>query len=144
MIGVEFDMVVPDSRQALELYEKVFEVERMEVTDLSVGLNEAIFKMYGTRFHLLDENPEYHLVAPSEEHLQTQWCNIMVADIQDTYKKAMEAGCAEVQAITEIPEFGVSNAIFKDPFGYIWMLHQVHREVNPEEKDRMWEEMKKN
>ena len=33
MTGVEIDMVVTDSLKALELYEKIFEVKRIEVTD---------------------------------------------------------------------------------------------------------------
>ena len=53
--GVEFDFVVKDSLQALALYESIFEVERLEVTDLPVGQNEAVFTIYGTRFHRLDE-----------------------------------------------------------------------------------------
>lgn len=48
--GVEFDFVVKDSLQALALYESIFEVERLEVTDLPVGQNEAVFTIYGTRF----------------------------------------------------------------------------------------------
>lgn len=35
MVGVEIDMVVPDSLEALSLYEKIFYVERVEVTDFS-------------------------------------------------------------------------------------------------------------
>ena len=36
MTGVEIDMVVTDSLKALELYEKIYEVERVEVTDRCV------------------------------------------------------------------------------------------------------------
>ncbi|KAF1083960.1 hypothetical protein SPSYN_02872 [Sporotomaculum syntrophicum] len=38
MVGVEIDMVVPDSLKALELYEKVFDIERVEVTDYPKGM----------------------------------------------------------------------------------------------------------
>ena len=37
MVGVEIDLVVPDSLKALELYEKVFEIERIEVTNFPKG-----------------------------------------------------------------------------------------------------------
>lgn len=33
IVGVEIDMVVKDSIQALEFYEKIFEIERVEVTN---------------------------------------------------------------------------------------------------------------
>ncbi|WP_417397378.1 VOC family protein [Halobacillus campisalis] len=68
----------------------------------------------------------------------------MVPDIEGTYGKAMDLGCTEVQPVTEIPDHGVSNAIFMDTFGYIWMLHQVHKDVSFEERKRLWEEKRVN
>lgn len=143
MIGVELDMVVKDSLKALALYEEIFEVERIEVTDLSRGENEVIFSLYDVRFHLLDENPEFYLIAPTSDDPKTSWVNVSVPDIQATYDKAMESGCTKIQGVTELPDYGVSNAIFMDPFGYIWMLHQIHKEVSHEERVRLWEESKK-
>jgi ribosomal-protein-alanine N-acetyltransferase len=68
------------------------------------------------------------------------WFNVVVPDIAETYKKAMAEGCQEIQAVTELPDYGVSNAIFADPFGHAWMLHQIHREVSFEERVRLAEE----
>ncbi len=107
MVGVEINMVVKDSVEALELYEKIFEVERIEVTNFDRGLNEAVFTIYGTRFHLLDENPEYQLVAPMEGDAKSMWVNMVVPDIKLTFNKAIEAGCSEIQPITEMKDFGV-------------------------------------
>lgn len=140
MTGVEIDMIVTDSKKALEFYEKIFDVERVEVTDFPKGENEVIFSLYGVRFHMLDENPEFELIAPKPDNPQTIWFNIMVPDINETYSKAMKTGCTELQPVTEIPDFGVSNAIFNDPFGYQWMLHQIHKEVSFEERMRLFEE----
>lgn len=141
MVGVEFDMVVKDSLKALELYEKIFdEIERVEVTSFPRGQNEAVFTLYGTRFHLLDENLEFHLTAPRPDDPKSFWFNILVSDIQETYKRAMDAGCKEIQPVTELSDYGVSNAIFRDSFGYVWMLHQIHREVSFEERIKLWEE----
>ncbi len=140
MVGVEIDMVVTDSVKALEFYEKIFDIERVEVSSFPKGQNEAIFTLYGVRFHMLDENPEFQLIAPATDAPKSIWYNILVPDIKETYQKAMGAGCAEVQPVTELPDFGVSNAIFSDPFGYIWMLHQMHRVVSHEERIKMWEE----
>ena len=142
MIGVEIDMVVADSLKALELYEKIFDIERIEVTAFPKGENEVIFSLYGVRFHMLDENPEFELKAPSSDEPQSIWFNIMVLDIKETFSKAISAGCTEVQPVTELTDYGVSNAIFMDAFGYLWMLHQVHKEVSFEERVRLWEEKK--
>ena len=64
----------------------------------------------------------------------------MVLDIKETYTKALDLGCKEIQPITEMREFGIENAIFLDPFGYVWMLHQVYKEVSFEERVKYIEE----
>lgn len=144
MVGVEIDFCVKDSLKALALYERIFEVERVEVTDYAPGSNEAVFNMYGTRFHMLDENPNYQLVAPKPGDPKPMWVNIMVPDIKATYDAAMDAGCTEVQPVIEMEAFGVSNAMFTDPFGYVWMLHQLHKIVSFEERKKLMEEMMSN
>lgn len=140
MIGVEIDMVVSDSVKALELYEQVFGAERVEVTAYERGLNEAVFTLFGTRFHLLDENPEYQLFAPKEGEGKPVWFNLVVSDLKSTFERVVKAGFTIVQQIAEMPEMGVSNAIACDPFGHLWMLHQVHREVSFEERIQHFDE----
>ncbi len=143
MIGVEIDMVVSDSINALELYEKIFDIERIEVTEFSKGENEVVFSLYGVRFHMLDENHQFQMIAPKPGDPKPIWFNIMVPDIAKTLSKAIIEGCTEVMPVTEMTDFGVSNAMFSDTFGYLWMLHQVHREVSFEERTKLWEERKK-
>lgn len=140
MIGVEIDMIVSDSIKALELYEKIFDIERIEVTEFSKGENEVIFSLYGVKFHMIDENHQLQMIAPKHDDPKPIWFNIMVPDIAKTYLKAINEGCIEVQPVTELTDFGVSNAMFSDAFGYLWMLHQVHREVSFEERKKLWEE----
>lgn len=140
MIGVEIDFVVPDSLKSLELYEKIFDLKRIEVTDFPKGLNEVIFSLYDVKFHMLDENPELMLVAPKAGDPKPMWFNVMVPDIKATYQKAVGSGCEEIQPIAKLEDFGVSNGIFSDPYGYIWMLHEVHREVSFEDRKKIFEE----
>lgn len=139
MGNVEIDFVVKDSLQAIELYEKIFDLEDVQVTDFPQGQNEVLFTLYDVHFHMLDENPEFQLFAPKPEDPKTMWVNVTVPDIQSAYNKALEAGCQEIQAVTEIPDFGVSNAMFMNPFGYIWLLHQVHKEMSFDEMKQKWE-----
>lgn len=143
MKGVEIDFVVTDSVAALELYEKIFEVERVEVTSFDRGQNEAVFNLYGVRFHMLDENPEFFLHAPTPDSPRTMWMNVMVEDIKDTWESAMAEGCTEVMPLTDMMDGAVTNAVFQDPFGYQWMLHQIHRMMSFEEREQMFEEQQK-
>lgn len=140
MIGVEIDLVARDSLESLRAYEAIFDVERIEVTSYERGLNEAVFTVYGTRFHLLDENPAYQLLAPKPGDPKPIWFNVVVPDIRKTYDKAMAAGCSPMQPITEAEAMGAINALFMDPFGYLWMLHEIVREVSFEERLRIMEE----
>ena len=144
MVGVEIDMVVKDSLKALDLYEKIFDIQRVEVSDFPRGENEVIFTLYGVRFHMLDENPEFELIAPTPDAPKSIWFNILVPDIKDTFSKAISAGCTEIQPVTQVPDYGVQNALFLDDFGYVWMLHQVDKEVSYEERTRLWEEKRGN
>lgn len=144
MTGVEIDFVTTDSLAALALYEKIFEVKRVEVTNFPKGQNEAVFTIYGVRFHMLDENPEAGLTAPKTGGSQSMWLNVLVPDIKSVHQSAMDAGCIEVQPVTEMMDFGVSNSVFTDPFGYVWMLHQIHREVSFEERVKFFEDQMKN
>ena len=142
-VGVEFDFVVKDSIEALELYEQIFEVERIEVTDFPRGENEAIFTIYGFHFHMLDENLKFHLYAPQPDSSMSSWINVTVPNINETYEKALELGCEEIQPVTKIEEMGLSNAILRDPNGYVWMLHEIHREVTRDELMEFWEKNRK-
>ena len=142
--GVEIDMVVKNSIKALELYERIFEVERVEVSDFGEQGSEAVFTIYGTRFHLLNENPSFSLFAPKEGVPQSMWINIAVPDIKSTYDAAMAAGCKEIFAINDMPDFGVKNAMFADCFGYGWMLHQIDKIVSHEERMEILNRKKEN
>ncbi|MNP81199.1 hypothetical protein D3C76_1795010 [compost metagenome] len=62
-------------------------------------------------------------------------------DIKDTYQKAMAKGGKEIQPITEMPEMGIANAMFEDPAGYIWMLHQINKTVSHAERTQILEGM---
>lgn len=139
MTGVEIDFVVHDSKAALALYESIFETERIELTDYEKGLNEAVFSMYGTRFHLLDENPTYQLTAPKPHDPKPMWLNIVVPDIRATWQKAMDAGCVVIQPLAEMEAMGMINAMFADPFGYLWMLHEIVRELSFAERCALME-----
>lgn len=43
MVGTEIDFVVSNSLKALELYEKIFDIEIIEVTDFSKGKTKSSF-----------------------------------------------------------------------------------------------------
>ena len=140
MLGVEINMVVPDSLTAYQVYDNIFPIELVEKSDLSLGFNEVVFTLHGVRFHMLDENPDYHLVAPKNDQSPSIWYNVVVEDIRDTFAKALENDCRVIQEPIEIPEMGIANAIVIDPFGHMWLLHQVYRVLSHEERIKVFQD----
>jgi len=124
MIGVKINFVVTDCQQALEMYRHIFDIQHESVTNDEHGANEAEFTMYGTKFHILDGTPKCKTVESNPSAPGFIWIDITVPDIKDIYKKAMAAGCQELQSPTELEGLCVTNAVFADPFGFVWMLQQ--------------------
>ena len=140
MNKIEVNMIVKDSLKAVALYEEIFNAICGGKTDFPLGQNEAIFSIEGMHFHLLDENPDYGMVAPLPGVAQSFWINLTVPNIKKTYQAALDAGCKEIQPITEMKDHGISNAMFSDEFGYIWLLHQIHTDMSFEARTKAWEE----
>jgi uncharacterized glyoxalase superfamily protein PhnB len=129
MASVEIDFVVPDVLEAFKTYSKVFGAEAVEKSSLEKGLNEVVFTVFGTRFHMLDENPDAFLVAPKEGQGGFLWFNLVVDDIKEVFEKASVAGFSTILEIQEVRmsslPSGSKTAMQKDPWGYIWQLHQI-------------------
>ncbi len=142
MVGVEFDMVVEDSLAALKLYQEVFGVECVEATALQKGENEVVFTLYGARFHMLDQNQQFHLKAPAKGAALPFWFNVMVEDIEAVYAKAVGCGFMELQPLTQMMEYGVSTGSLLDPYGYQWMITQLHKVKSLDERLEAYEKAK--
>ncbi|MCH7314500.1 VOC family protein [Acinetobacter sp. ANC 3882] len=140
MQNTEIDFIVKDTLAALAFYEQVFEVERIEVGDFVVGQNSVIMSIHGVHFHMLDENPDFQLLAPTQDSYIPIWFNITVTDIEKTLQQAVDAGAVLIQAVQHMPAMGIKNAMFKDPFGYMWLLHQVIEVVDYETRAQLLEQ----
>lgn len=139
MHKAELDFIVPNSLEAITVYQSVFEVSDIEPTDYEKGLNEVRFKLQEMQMHILDENPDYNMYAPKQDVTFPIWVTLTVSDIKETLQKAVDNGFSLVQPLTDIPEFGVKNAVIKDPFGYQWMLHEVYGSKTTEELNQAME-----
>ena len=123
MTGVEINFCVYDVLKAFDLYEKVFNAKIVEKTANKRGMNEVVFTILGSRFHMLDESPENGLNAPKEEHPTTVWINIILEKIQPVYDKALEFGFTLVFDLQEVTEYHIKRFMVKDPFGMVWLVH---------------------
>jgi PhnB protein len=144
MTGIEIDFCVQDVLKAFALYQKAFGAEAVEKTAFERGMNECVFTIFGSRFHMLDENPEYGLNAPKEEGSASIWFNILVEAIKPVYDKTLELGFTVIQPLRNMPDCGVQNAMVKDPFGILWMIHQIDKIVSFEDRVKIAEDALKN
>ena len=63
---------------------------------------------------------------------------MVVANIEETFSRALEQGATVIQELTQMEAMGITNAMFLDNFNYVWMLQQIHREVNFEEREQFF------
>lgn len=131
---VEIDLIVEDSAKAFHLYQKIFDVKKIEGNDFIKGQNEVVFDLFGVRFHMLDANPDFGMIAPSSDHTNSIWFNITVPQLEVTFQKAISHGCVVIQEIIDMPNMKAKTGMFKDSFGYVWQLHEVYGEVSYEER----------
>lgn len=129
--AVEVDFIVNNVKQTKAIYEAVFGLEVIEETNFPVGSNELVFNLAGTRFHLLDANPDYGMMAPEAEEDFPFWFTVSTPDIQAVWNKAMTVGCSEMVHPTQTTDSGSKTAMFRDLDGYVWML-QEFAEGDPE------------
>ena len=59
MVGVEIDLIVKDSLAALELYEQIFEVERVEVTNFPGDKMKLCSPSMGCAFTCWTRTPSF-------------------------------------------------------------------------------------
>ena len=73
---------------------------------------------------MLDENPEGMLIAPKEGQDTSLWFNLYVDDIKKIFDKAEAAGFSTIIPIQEVMDHRLKTSMQKDPWGYVWQLHQ--------------------
>ncbi|MDR0722341.1 MAG: hypothetical protein LBF75_06045 [Treponema sp.] len=86
-------------------------------------MNEVVFTIFESRFHMLDESSENGLNAPKEAYPVTIWFNILVEAVQPVFDKAMKRGFSTVFPITYEPVHNIERFMVKDPFGMVWLVH---------------------
>lgn len=125
MKKAEINMVATNSKEALELYKQIFELENVTETNIEIGQNEVTFSLYGMNFHILDENKDFSLIAPSKMQETSSWFDITVENINETFEKAINLGCEVIMPVAFLDTHNLYHGMFKDAFGYVWLLHQV-------------------
>jgi len=122
---VEVNMVAKSAKEAAKYYEKLFNAITKMETDHEGQLNEVVLEVGGTDIRILDENPDFGLVAPTDESIASTWLNVYVEDIYQLNEVCHEQNCQIISPITEFNEGRAINLVFKDVFNHVWVINQI-------------------
>lgn len=138
--SVNVYLIVKDARAAMDFYCKAFEGTAhscLEAPDGSVVHGEI--KIGNSTVMLSQENPEWGMKSaealggsPASIHIYTEDCDAL-------FKNAIEAGCVEIQPVTEM-FWGDRYGKVTDPFGFQWGIATHIEDVSDEEMKRRGEQ----
>jgi uncharacterized glyoxalase superfamily protein PhnB len=125
-VKLEINMVVSDAKEAASYYSNLFNAEILSITDEVTEMNEAMIKLGNTEIHILNENKDYGLIAPSEDSTSSMWLNLYVENIESFFENIVSMGCKVISSITDFPDMPAKNAVISDKFNHIWIINQKY------------------
>jgi PhnB protein len=112
---------VRDGVAAIEFYKKAFDaIELMRVTAPD-GAVVAELSIDGARFFIADESPDHGNFSPQSLEGISVRMGLIVADPDAVAGRAIEAGAAEVYAVSD-QDYGYRLGHIIDPYGHHWEI----------------------
>jgi PhnB protein len=134
------DAVVPHiyvegADDAVRFYKEAFgATELFRIASPDGRIVHAELSLYGATIMLGD--PDGRLYGePRRVGRCTAGLHLFVDDNAATLRRAVEAGCEEIQGPTEM-FYGASAASVRDPFGHVWVLLTWKDDLSPSEMQR--------
>ena len=129
-------LCVRGASAAIDFYREAFgAVETMRMTGDDGRVGHAEITLEGMTVMLSDEHPEIGVVSPETLGGTPVSLYLHVADVDDTYARAVAAGATGERPPAD--QFhGNRNASLRDPFGHRWMITQPIEAVSVEEMAR--------
>ena len=111
---------VTDSRAAMAFYAEVFGAEPYgEVIDMGDGrVGHAMVTIGDQLLYMADEFPEMNVLAPTSRGGGTVSMVIQVADCDETFAHAVDAGATPERV--PVNQHGARSGWFVDPWGHRW------------------------
>jgi PhnB protein len=132
-------LTVPDAEAAIAFYLRAFggsELYRNRETAEGGRVAHCELLIAGARITLHEEFPEYGLLAPGSLGGTPVSLNLFVADVDETYARAIAAGGRIIAAPTD-RFWGARSGALVDPFGHRWVISTQVSDPSPEEIIRM-------
>lgn len=132
-------LTVSDAEAAIAFYIQAFggsELYRNRETAEGGRVAHCELLIAGARIMLHDEFPEYGLLAPASLGGTPVSLNLYVADVDETYARAIAAGGQIITAPTD-HFWGARSGALRDPFGHRWVISTQVHDPSPEEIIRL-------
>jgi PhnB protein len=121
---------------AIDFYKRVLDAsERMRMAMPDGAIAHAEIEIGGSIVMIGDEMPGGRDPSPKTLGGSPVALFVYVEDVDDVFKRAVEAGAQVVQA-PEDHFYGDRVAMFDDPFGHRWNVATHIEDVSPEEMQR--------
>ena len=134
MRGITAYLQVAHTAEAIDWYERVFDAKdvRARLVAPDGTCMNAEIEIAGTRLMLADEMPAVGSASPATLKGTSVVLDLHVADSDDVFRRAIEAGAEEVYPMAD-QFYGDRAGRVRDPFGHHWIIATRVREVSEEE-----------
>ena len=130
------NLVVRDAAGAINFYKKVFHaIETVRMPGPNNKIMHAELKIGDSMIFIVDTMTDKAPAVSTPTHFIPQYLHLYVEDVDDTFKRAVEAG-AKVDMPLEDQFWGDRYGKFTDPFGQQWSVASHVEDVAPEEMKR--------
>jgi PhnB protein len=118
------ELFINNGVRDISFYEKAFgasELRRFSNDDGSIHVSEL--SIHGALFHIHEITAKPYFFSPDKNNGTTICIGLFVPDVDETLKKAIDAGAIEMNPAKDY-EYGYRQATIKDPFGHYWQIQK--------------------
>jgi PhnB protein len=134
---------VHDSKAAIDFYARAFGArELFRLTEPSGRIGHAEIKIGPATIMLADEYPEHGIQGPRTLGGTTFSLHLHVADVDQAFEQAVQAGAAVVRPLKN-QFYGERSGTVRDPFGHEWLLGGHLEDVSTDEMQRRYTDLLK-
>jgi len=140
-------LIVPNSVEALEFYQRAFNAEPIyRIPGPGGRTMHAEMRIGDSYVMMADENPRWHLKSPKTLGGCSCSLHLMVDDADALWEQALAAGCQVIEPIDDM-FWGDRFGKVVDPYGHNWGIAMHQEELSPEEivarSQRVFAEMRR-
>lgn len=134
-------LAVKDAEAALAWYTKVFDaIEILRLRDPQTGdVAHAELHIGEGRIMIAGEHPDYNR-SPDTLNGSSVILHMYVPNVDEVVVRAVKEGAKLIFPVRD-QFYGERSGRFEDPFGHLWIVSTLMREIPPGEMQRLFNEM---